>query len=123
MEAVNNWTRPLAPTNIRCSWVKPGSIDKLTCALVFILSEGTKGFVVYCDASQIGFGCFLMQHGNVITYASRKLKVHEKNYPTHDLELAAVVFSLKLWMHYLYGFHFDVYTDNKILQYVLPKRS
>ncbi|KAH0784229.1 hypothetical protein KY290_003827 [Solanum tuberosum] len=77
--------------------------DKLTSAPVLTLPEGTKGFVVYCDASRVGLGCVLMQHGKVIAYASRQLKVHEKNYPTHDLELAAVVFALKIWRHYLYG--------------------
>ena len=59
--------------------------DRLTSALVLTLPEGTKVFVVYCDASRVGLGCVLMQHGNVITYASRKLRIHEKNYPTHDL--------------------------------------
>ncbi|KAL5537602.1 hypothetical protein UlMin_043527 [Ulmus minor] len=60
-------------------------------------------FTVYCDASKIGLGAVLMQNGMVIAYASRQLKIHEKNYPTHDLELAAVVFALKIWRHYLYG--------------------
>ena len=55
--------------------------------------EGTKGIVVYCDASRVGLGCMLTQHGKVIDYASRKLNVHEQNYPTHDLELAVVLFS------------------------------
>ena len=60
------------------------------------LSEGTKGFIVYCDASKVSFGCVLMQRVKVVAYAYRKLKVHERNYPTHDLELAAMVFSLKI---------------------------
>ena len=60
------------------------------------LPDGVDGFVVYCDASRVGLGCVLMQKGKVITYASRQLKPHEKNYPTHDLELAAVVFALKI---------------------------
>ncbi|KAH0695863.1 hypothetical protein KY289_013345 [Solanum tuberosum] len=77
--------------------------DKLTSAPVLTLPEGTEGFVVYCDASRVGLGCVLMQHGKVISYASRQLKIHEKNYPTHNLELAAVVFALKIWRHYLYG--------------------
>nr|XP_009778496.1 PREDICTED: uncharacterized protein LOC104227845 [Nicotiana sylvestris] len=76
---------------------------RLTSAPVLILPEGTKGFVVYCDALGVGLGCVLMQHGKVIAYVSRQLKAHEKNYPTHDLELAAVVFALKIWHHYLYG--------------------
>ena len=85
---------------------------------VLTLPEGTQGFVVYCDASRVGLGCVLMQNGKVMAYASRQLKVHEKNYPTHDLELAAVVFALKIWRHYLYGVHVDVFTDHKSLQYV-----
>ncbi|KAH0639227.1 hypothetical protein KY285_035813 [Solanum tuberosum] len=81
--------------------------DKLTSAPVLTLPEGTEGFVVYCDASRVGLGSVLMQHGKVIAYASRQLKVHEKNYPTHDLELAVVVFALKIWRDYLYGIHVD----------------
>ena len=63
----------------------------------------TKGFTVYCDASKDGLGCVLMQEGRVIAYASRQLRRHELNYPTHDLELVAVVHALKIWRHYLYG--------------------
>ena len=70
-----------------------------------------------------GLGCVLMQHGKVIAYASRQLKTHEKNYPTHDLELAAVVFALKIWRHYLYGVHVDVFTDHKSLQYVFTHKD
>ncbi|WMV41650.1 hypothetical protein MTR67_035035, partial [Solanum verrucosum] len=81
--------------------------DRLTTAPVLTLPKGTDGFVVYCDASRIGLGCVLMQNGKIIVYSSRQLKNHEKNYPTHDLELAAVVFALKIWRHYLYGVHVD----------------
>ncbi|GJZ99507.1 putative reverse transcriptase domain-containing protein [Tanacetum coccineum] len=77
--------------------------DKLCNAPVLALSGGPKDFVVYCEASGIGLGCVLMQRGKVIAYASRQLKIHEKNYTTHDLELGAVVFALKIWRHYLYG--------------------
>ncbi|KAH0661557.1 hypothetical protein KY284_026488 [Solanum tuberosum] len=97
--------------------------DKLTSARILTLPEGTEGFVVYCDASRVGLGCFLMQHGKVIAYALRQLKVHEKNYPTHDLELAAVVFALKIWRQYLYGVHVDVFTDHKSLQYVFIQKE
>ena len=83
------------------------------------LSEGTKGFIVYCDTSLVGLRCVVMQHGKVVAYASRQLKVHERNYPTHDLELEPVVFALKIWRHYLYGFHVYVYTNHKCLQYCL----
>ena len=75
----------------------------LTSAPVLTLPSGNEGFVVYSDASRQGLGCVLMQHGKVVAYASRQLKKHEQNYPTHDLELAAVVFALKIWRHYLYG--------------------
>ena len=75
-----------------------------------------ENYTLYCDASRVGLGCVFMQGGKVIAYASRQLKVHEKNYPTHDLELAAVVFIVKLWRHYLYRVHVDVFTDHKSLQ-------
>ncbi|GJT19402.1 putative reverse transcriptase domain-containing protein [Tanacetum coccineum] len=77
--------------------------DKLCNALVLALPDGPEDFVVYCDASGIGLGCVLMQRGKVISYASRQLKIHEKNYTTYDLELGAVVFAFKIWRHYLYG--------------------
>ncbi|GJW17832.1 putative reverse transcriptase domain-containing protein [Tanacetum coccineum] len=77
--------------------------EKLCNAPVLALPDGPDDFVVYCDASKQGFGCVLMQRGKVIAYASRQLKKHEKNYTTHDLELGAVVFALKIWRHYLYG--------------------
>ncbi|CAN4084867.1 unnamed protein product [Withania somnifera] len=64
-----------------------------------------------------------MRHGRVIAYASRQLRPHEKNYPTHDLELAAVVFALKIWHHYLYGVHVDIYTDHKSLQYIFKQKD
>ena len=97
--------------------------DRLTSALVLTLSEGTKDFLVYCDTSRVGLGCVLMQHGKVVAYPSRQLKVHEKNYPTHDLELAVVVFALKIWRHYMYDVHVDVLTDYKNLQYVFTQRE
>ncbi|KAH0637947.1 hypothetical protein KY290_036496 [Solanum tuberosum] len=96
---------------------------RLTTAPVLTLPEGSDGYVIYCDTSRVGLGCVLMQRGNVIAYASRQLKVHEKNYPTHDLELAAVVFALKIWRHYLYGVHVDVFTDHKSLQYVFTQKE
>ncbi|XP_069144485.1 uncharacterized protein [Solanum lycopersicum] len=75
------------------------------------------------DAVITGLGALLMQEKNVIAYASRQLKVHERNYPTHDLELAAVVFALKQWRHYLYGVKYEVYTDHRSLQYVFTKKD
>ncbi|WMV54907.1 hypothetical protein MTR67_048292 [Solanum verrucosum] len=76
--------------------------DRLTFVVVLTLPEGTYGFVVYFDASRVGLGCVLMQNGKMIAYSSRQLKVHEKNYPTHDLELAEFIFALKIWRHYLW---------------------
>ena len=96
---------------------------RLTTAPVLTLPSRTGGFVVYSDASQHGLGCVLMQHGKAIAYASRQLKAHERNYPTHDLELAAVVFALKIWRHYLYGECFQIFTDHKSLKYLLSQRE
>ncbi|XP_015165067.1 uncharacterized protein [Solanum tuberosum] len=95
----------------------------LTSAPVLTLPEEGVDFTVYCDASGVGLGGVLMQKGKVIAYASRQLKSHEKNYPTHDLELAAVVFVLKLWHHYLYGVHCEIFTDHRSLQYIFSQRD
>ncbi|GJQ96537.1 putative reverse transcriptase domain-containing protein, partial [Tanacetum coccineum] len=83
----------------------------------------SENFVVYCDASHKGLGAVLMQKEKVIAYASRQLKIHEKNYTTHDLELGAVVFALKMWRHYLYGTKCVVYTDHKSLQHILDQKE
>ena len=96
---------------------------RLTTAPVLTLPEGGDGFVVYTDASKEGLGCVLMQNGKVVAYAARKLKTHEVNYPTHDLELAAVVFALKKWRHYLYGVTFEVFTDHKSLKYLFSQKE
>ncbi|MCI39274.1 RNA-directed DNA polymerase (Reverse transcriptase), partial [Trifolium medium] len=82
---------------------------RLTTAPVLMLPDAKEPFVVYCDASKMGLGCVLMQGGKVVAYALRQLKTHERNYPTHDLELAVVVFTLKIWRHYLYGSRFEVF--------------
>ena len=74
---------------------------RLTSAPILIVLDRGQGYTVYCDASSVGFGCVLMQAGRVVAYGSRQLKNHEQNYPTHDMELAAVVFALKIWRHYL----------------------
>nr|GEZ18676.1 retrotransposon protein, putative, Ty3-gypsy subclass [Tanacetum cinerariifolium] len=92
-------------------------------ALILSLPEGSEDFVVYCDASLKGFGFVLMQREKVIAYASRQLRKNEENYTNHDLELGAVVFALRLWRHYMYGTKGTVYTDNKILQYILDKKD
>jgi hypothetical protein len=82
-----------------------------------------KGFDVYCDASQLGLGCVLMQEGKVIAYASRQLRKHEKNYPTHDLELAVVVHALKIWRHYMIGNKCKIFTDHKSLKYIFTQKE
>ncbi|GJY31524.1 putative reverse transcriptase domain-containing protein [Tanacetum coccineum] len=97
--------------------------DKLYNAPGLALPDGPEDFVVYCDVSGIGLGCVLMQRGKVIAYASRQLKFHEKNYTTHDLELGAVVFALKIWRHYLYGTKSVIYTDHKILQHSFSQKE
>ncbi|GJY76823.1 putative reverse transcriptase domain-containing protein [Tanacetum coccineum] len=97
--------------------------QKLCSAPILALPEGSKDFIVYCDASIKGLGAVLMQREKVIAYASRQLKIHEKNYMTHDLELGAVVFSLKLWRHYLYGTKCTVFTDYKSLQHILTQKE
>ena len=97
--------------------------EKLTSALVLTLPEGNKGFEVYSDASYQGLGCVLMQHKRVVAYASRQLKKHELNYPTYDLELAAVIFALKTWRHYLYGATCQIFTDHKSLKYLFTQKE
>ncbi|GJV64208.1 putative reverse transcriptase domain-containing protein [Tanacetum coccineum] len=87
------------------------------------LPDGPEDFVVYCDASGLRLGCVLMEKGKVIAYASRQLKIHEKNYTAHDLELGAVVFSLKIWRHYLYGTKSVIYTDHKSLQHIFSQKE
>ncbi|GKB94968.1 putative reverse transcriptase domain-containing protein [Tanacetum coccineum] len=88
-------------------------------APILALPEGIENFMVYCDASHKGLGAVLMQREKVIAYASHQLKVHEKNYTTHELDLGAVVFSLKMWRHYLYGTKCIMFTDHKSLQHTL----
>nr|GFC10802.1 putative reverse transcriptase domain-containing protein [Tanacetum cinerariifolium] len=97
--------------------------QKLCSALILALPEGSENFVVYCDASHKRLGAVLMQKEKVIAYASRQLKVHEKNYTTHDLELGAVVFALKMWRHYLYGTKCVMFTDLKSLQHILDQKE
>ncbi|KAD2393508.1 hypothetical protein E3N88_40485 [Mikania micrantha] len=92
-------------------------------APILSLPEGTEDFVVYCDASAQGLGCVLMQSYKVIAYASRQLRSHEKNYTTHDLELGAVVFALKIWSHYLYGTKCTIYADHKSLQHIFDQKE
>ncbi|GKF47685.1 putative reverse transcriptase domain-containing protein [Tanacetum coccineum] len=87
------------------------------------LPQGVENFIVYCDVSHKGLGTVLMQNEKVIAYASRQLKIHKKNYTTHDLELGAVVFALKIWRHYLYETKCTVFTDHKSLQHILDQKE
>ena len=103
------------------------SFEKLKEILVEapMLIQPTSGrdYTMYSDASRIGLGCVLMQDRKVVAYASRQLKPHEQNYPTHDLELAAVVFALKIWQHYLYGEKCRIFTEHKSLKYLLTQKD
>jgi len=90
---------------------------------VLVIADGTKPFTVYTDACGTGLGAVLMQEGRVVAYASRQLKDHEKRYPTHDLELAAIVFALKMWRHYLLGERLELYTNHKSLKYLFSQRD
>ncbi|GKA91787.1 putative reverse transcriptase domain-containing protein [Tanacetum coccineum] len=96
---------------------------KLCSAPILALPEGSENFVVYCDASHKGLGAMLMQKERVIAYASCQFKIVEKNYTTHDLELGAMVFALKMWRHYLYGTKCVVFTDHKSLQHILDQKE
>ena len=96
---------------------------RLTSALILTLPSGQDGFAVYCDASRQGLGCALLQNDKVIAYASRQLKKHEQNYPTHDLEITAVVFALRIWRQYLYGVPCRIFTDHKSLQYLFTQKE
>ncbi|XP_042019055.1 uncharacterized protein LOC121766889, partial [Salvia splendens] len=97
--------------------------EKLTTAPILAVPEPETDYAVYTDASKVGLGCVLMQKGKVIAYASRQLKPHELNYPTHDLELAAVVHALKIWRHHLYGVRCEIYTDHKSLKYFFEQKE
>jgi ribonuclease HI len=96
---------------------------RLTSTPVLTLPDITKKFDIYCDASRQGLGCVLMQEGQVVCYACRQLRKHEENYPTHDLELAAVVHALKIWRHYLIGHRCEIYSDHKSLKYIFTQND
>ncbi|GJZ83210.1 putative reverse transcriptase domain-containing protein [Tanacetum coccineum] len=97
--------------------------EKLCSAPILALPEGAENFIVYCEASYKGLDVVLMQNEKVIAYASRQLKIHEKNYTTHDMELGAVVFTLKIWRYYMYGTKCTVFTDHKSLQHILDQKE
>ncbi|GJV03968.1 putative reverse transcriptase domain-containing protein [Tanacetum coccineum] len=120
IEAIKNWAAPTTPTEVRQFL---GLAGYYRSAPILSLPEGSEDFVVYCDASPKGFGAALMQREKVIAYASRQLRKNEENYTTHDLELGAVVFALRLWRHYLYDTKCTIYTDHKSLQYILDQKE
>ncbi|KAL0534190.1 hypothetical protein IC582_028475 [Cucumis melo] len=145
IEAVTGWNRPSTVSEVRSFlatsltqltrkgapfvWSKAckdsfqNLKQKLVTAPVLTVPDGSGSFVIYSDASKKGLGCVLMQQGKVVAYASRQLKSHEQNYPTHDLELAAVVFALKIWRHYLYGEKIQIFTDHKSLKYFFTQKE
>ncbi|GJZ54640.1 putative reverse transcriptase domain-containing protein [Tanacetum coccineum] len=124
IESIKDWASPKTP-------IENSSVSRLgrllpmiyRSAPILALLEGSENFVVYCDASHKGLGAVLMQREKVIAYASRQLKVHEKNYTTHDLELGVAVFALKMWRHYLYGTKCIMFTDHKSLQHILDQKE
>ncbi|KAL0412030.1 UNVERIFIED_CONTAM: Transposon Tf2-11 polyprotein [Sesamum latifolium] len=109
--------------NDRCAQSFEELKRRLTSTPILALPSGDGGYVVYTDTSRQGLGCVLMQHGKVIAYASRQLRPHEINYPTHDLELAAIVHALKIWRYYLYGETFHKFTDHKSLKYIPTQKE
>ena len=88
-----------------------------------IVPERGQRYIVYCDASKDELGYILMQSRRVVAYGSRQLKNHEHNYPTHDLELVAIIFAIMIWRHNLYGYQFEVYSDHKSLKYIFTQRD
>ncbi|XP_021728480.1 uncharacterized protein LOC110695573 [Chenopodium quinoa] len=95
--------------------------EKLTTTPVLALPDESDLYDLYSDTSKLGLGCVLMQNRRVIAYASRHWKVHEGNYPTHNFELASIVFSVKIWRHYLYGVTCRIFTDHKSLKYIFTQ--
>ncbi|GJX01521.1 putative reverse transcriptase domain-containing protein [Tanacetum coccineum] len=136
IESIKDWASPKTPTEIHQFLGLAGyyrrfieGFSKIAKSMMKLTQKGvkfdwgSKDFVVYCDASHKGLGTVLMQREKVIAYASRQLKIHEKNYTTHDLELRSVVFALKIWRHYLYGTKCTVFTDHKSLQHILDQKE
>ncbi|GKC09553.1 putative reverse transcriptase domain-containing protein [Tanacetum coccineum] len=135
IEAAKNWKAPRTPSEVRSFLGLAGYYrrehelafqtlkDKLCNVPVLALPNRSEDFVVYLDASGLGLGCVLMQRGKIIAYVSRQLNIHEKNYTTHDLELGAVMFALKIWRHYLYGIKSVIYTEDKSLQHIFSQKE
>nr|GEU62082.1 putative reverse transcriptase domain-containing protein [Tanacetum cinerariifolium] len=124
IESIKDWASPKTPTEIRQFLGLAGYYRRFIEGFLKIAKSITnEDFVVYCDASKKGLGVVLMQREKVIAYASRQLKIHEKNITTHDLELGSVVFALKIWRHHLYGTKCIVFTDHKSLQHILDQKE
>nr|GEY40031.1 putative reverse transcriptase domain-containing protein [Tanacetum cinerariifolium] len=137
IDSIKDWALPKTPTEIHQFLSLSGYYrrfieakaafqlfkQKLCSASILALPEGSENFLVYCDASHKGLGTVLMQKEKVIAYASRQLKVYEKNYTTYDLKLGAVVFALKMWRHYLYDTKYVVFADHKSLQHILDQKE
>ncbi|GJZ72380.1 reverse transcriptase domain-containing protein [Tanacetum coccineum] len=135
IEAVKSWKAPTTPSEVRSFLGLAGyyrrfikNFSKISKPLTLLTQKNQKyewveDFVVYCDASIQGLGCVLMQRDKVIANASRQLKIHKKNYTTHDLELGAMVLALKIWRHYLYGTKSVIYTDHKSLQHIFDQKE
>ncbi|GKA79525.1 putative reverse transcriptase domain-containing protein [Tanacetum coccineum] len=129
IEVVKNWKAPRTPSEVRSFLGLTGyyrrfieDFSKIAKPLT-VLTQKSKTFDCEEQENTLGLGCVLMQRGKVIAYASRQLKIHEKNYTTHDLELGAVVFALKMWRHYLYGTKSVIYTDHKSLQHIFSHKE
>ncbi|KAI3813884.1 hypothetical protein L1987_18619 [Smallanthus sonchifolius] len=116
VEAIKNWAAPTTPTEVRQFMGLAGYYHRLI--------EGySKIAQPFTALTQKGLGCVLMQREKVIAYASCQMKIHEKNYATHDLELGAAVIALKIWRHYLYGTKCTIYTDHKSLQHIFEQKE
>nr|GFA71834.1 putative reverse transcriptase domain-containing protein [Tanacetum cinerariifolium] len=131
IESIKDWApmTKLTQKSVKFDWGEKAEDafqllkQKQCSALILALPEGSENFMVYCDTLHKGLGAILMQKEKVIAYASRQLKVHEKNYTTHDLELGVVVFVLKMLRHYLYGTKCVVFTDHKSLQHIPDQKE
>ncbi|GKA73986.1 putative reverse transcriptase domain-containing protein [Tanacetum coccineum] len=130
IESIKDWASPNTPTEIRKFLGLAGAEgafqlikQKLCSASILASPKGSEDFIIYCDASIKGLGDVLIQREKVIAYASHQLKIHEKKYMTHDLELGAVVFALKIWRHYLYGTKCTVFINHKSFQHILDQKE